>query len=114
MVPSRSESFGLVNVEALSLGTPVIASRVGGIPEIIRCGLDGYLAPPDDPAALGASLRELLPNLELRARLGRHARERFLSAFEAGLRARHYVDWLEAALGRHRPVCSRAGLEGRS
>jgi glycosyltransferase involved in cell wall biosynthesis len=107
VVPSRSESFGLVNIEALSLGTPVVASNVGGIPEIIRDGIDGYLVPPNDPRAMGARLRELLSGLELRARMGRSARARFLSTFEAGQRVRQYADWLEselrAAIGGNAP-----------
>jgi len=98
VVPSRSESFGLVNLEALSLGTPVIASNVGGIPEIIRDGIDGYLVPPEDPVAMQTRLGQLLANADLRAQLGRNARARFLSAFEVGERARQYADWLESEL----------------
>jgi glycosyltransferase involved in cell wall biosynthesis len=98
VVPSRSESFGLVNIEALSLGTPVVASNVGGIPEIIRDGTDGYLVPPGDSSAMQTRLGQLLANADLRARVGRNARDRFLSTFEAGERARQYTDWLESEL----------------
>jgi len=98
VVPSRSESFGLVNIEALSLGTPVIASNVGGIPEIIRDGIDGYLVPPEDPVAIQTRLGQLLVDADLRAHVGRNARARFLSAFEAGERVRQYADWLESEL----------------
>ena len=98
VVPSRSESFGLVNIEALSLGTPVVASNVGGIPEIIRDGIDGCLVPPEDPVAMQTRLGQLLANAEVRAQVGRSARARFLSAFEVGQRARQYADWLESEL----------------
>ncbi|MGO8676687.1 MAG: glycosyltransferase family 4 protein [Limisphaerales bacterium] len=98
VVPSRSESFGLVNIEALSVGTPVVASNVGGIPEIIRAGIDGYLVPPGDPVAMQTRLGEFLTDAELRAQAGRNARERFLSTFEIGERVRHYADWLEVEL----------------
>ncbi len=103
-VPSRHESLGLVNIEALSVSTPVVASNVGGIPEIIRDGLDGLLVPPEDPAALEACLGRLLANAQLRAEMGRNGRARFLSAFEAQGRVSQYADWIEAELDR----CARA------
>src|SRR5205807_10312646 len=60
VVPSRAEAFGLVNIEAMAVATPVVATRVGGIPEIIRDGVDGFLVPPGDPPAIAARLRQLL------------------------------------------------------
>lgn len=59
VVPSRSEGLGLVAVEALALGRPVIASDVGGLPEVVIPGEDGMLVSPDDPAALTAALAEM-------------------------------------------------------
>ena len=52
VTPSRSEAFGLVNVESLAVSTPVIASSVGGIVEIIRDNVDGFLSPPNDSNTL--------------------------------------------------------------
>jgi glycosyltransferase involved in cell wall biosynthesis len=50
-VPSRSEGLGVVAIEALAAGLPVLASRVGGLPEIVEDGVCGKLLPPDDVAA---------------------------------------------------------------
>jgi glycosyltransferase involved in cell wall biosynthesis len=82
VVASRTEAFGMVNVESLAVGTPVIASAVGGIPEIIRDGVDGYLVPPDDPPALANRLATILQDDKLRARLSYNGRQRFLNVFE--------------------------------
>lgn len=58
VVPSRNEGLGLVAVEALALGVPVVASRVGGLPEVVGDG-DGLLVPPGDVEALAGALRRL-------------------------------------------------------
>jgi glycosyltransferase involved in cell wall biosynthesis len=95
VVPSRNEAFGLVNIESMAVGTPVIASQVGGIPEIIHDGADGYLVPPDDPPALAQKLTLLLGDAKLRERLSRNAREHFLAQYESSLVVRRQADWLE-------------------
>ena len=56
VVPSHREAFGLVALEALAAGKPVVASCTGGLPEIVQDGLTGYLAPPADPAALATTV----------------------------------------------------------
>lgn len=55
-MPSRSESFGIAALEALACGRPVIASDVGGLPDLVREGRNGFLVPPEDAAALAAAL----------------------------------------------------------
>ena len=95
VVPSRSEAFGLINIESMSVGTPVVASRVGGIPEIIRDGVDGFLVPPDDPEALAEKLKVLLSDPELRERMGRNARKRFLEKFELSRNIGRHADFFE-------------------
>lgn len=95
VVPSLSEAFGMVAVESLAVGTPVIASNVGGLAEIIRDGLDGYLVPPGDPVALAERMAILLENPEQRRQMGRNARERFLTTFERGRVIAELADWLE-------------------
>jgi glycosyltransferase involved in cell wall biosynthesis len=66
VLPSRSEPFGIAVVEALAAGAPVVASDVGGIPEILQDGREGLLVPPGDPTALAAALRRLLNDARLR------------------------------------------------
>ena len=96
IVPSRSEAFGLVNIESMAVGTPVIASGVGGIVEIIRDGVDGFLVPPENPGALAEKVEMLLSDPELRQTLGTNARERFLTQFEQSKIVRQQVEWLES------------------
>ena len=95
VAPSRTEAFGLINVESLAVGTPVIASRVGGIPEIIRDGVDGWLVPPGDPLALAEKLGLLLRDDAMRREFGRNARQRFLETYEDSSVVRKQADWLD-------------------
>jgi glycosyltransferase involved in cell wall biosynthesis len=74
VVPSLSESFGVAAVEAAACGLPVIASRVGGLPEVVLDGETGLLVPPGDVNALAAAMARLLSEPELRARMGQAGR----------------------------------------
>jgi glycosyltransferase involved in cell wall biosynthesis len=107
VVPSRSEAFGLVNIESMAVGTPVVGSAVGGIVEIVRDGKDGFLVPPDDPSALATRLETVLTHPQLRRELSRRARERFLAEFEQSRSVREQADWQEALFGGNRPTASK-------
>lgn len=76
VVPSRYEPFGLVALEAIACGIPVVATAVGGLKEIVQDGESGLLVPPENPAALARALQELLTNEPLRRRLAQGARRR--------------------------------------
>ena len=79
VVPSQYESFGLVALEAMACGTPVIASRVGGLLHTVEDNVTGLLVPAGDPDALADKLRQVLLDADLRAKLGANARERALT-----------------------------------
>lgn len=74
-VPSYYESFGLVAVEAMACGTPVVASRVGGLVSTVTDGVNGYLIPWRCPEPFAEKLEVLIRNPELRANFARSARE---------------------------------------
>ncbi|WP_442508732.1 glycosyltransferase family 4 protein [Novipirellula sp. SH528] len=94
IVPSRSECFGLVNIESMAMGTPVIASNVGGIGEIFNDGEEGFLVPPDDPTSLALRLAEVLGNPQLRHMMSGKAQLRFQD-FEQNNVVSRQVDWIE-------------------
>ncbi len=73
VVPSHYESFGLVALEAMACGTPVVASQVGGLAFLIQDGVTGYTVPVDDPRILAERLTMLINNPELRKSLGERA-----------------------------------------
>jgi glycosyltransferase involved in cell wall biosynthesis len=80
-VPSISESFGLVAIEAMAAGRAVVASDVGGLAEIIDHGSTGILVPSNSPDSLARGISELLADSSLREELGRAARRRYLESF---------------------------------
>ena len=81
LLPSATESFGLAALEAMAHRVPVVASRVGGIPEVVRHGVDGFLEPVGDVDAMAQAALRLLKDPELRRAFGDSARERALSTF---------------------------------
>jgi len=81
LLPSESESFGLAALEAMACGVPVVASRVGGVPEVVADGETGLLAPVGDVAAMAEHATRLLGDEDLRARFAHAARERATKLF---------------------------------
>jgi N-acetyl-alpha-D-glucosaminyl L-malate synthase BshA len=81
LLPSATESFGLAALEAMAHRVPVIASRVGGLPEVVRHGVDGFLEPLGDVKAMAARAIEILSDEPRRRAFGESARQRALGAF---------------------------------
>jgi glycosyltransferase involved in cell wall biosynthesis len=75
VLPSLNEGMGRVLVEAMAAGKPVVASRVGGIPDLVRHGETGYLVPPADEEALANGIKKLLNNPEKAKLMGQQGRE---------------------------------------
>jgi glycosyltransferase involved in cell wall biosynthesis len=81
VLPSEYEAFGLVLLESLAQGTPVIASRVGGIPEVVDDGRAGLLVPPGSVPELSAAIRRLWEDPALGRRLGEYGRSTVVPRF---------------------------------
>lgn len=75
VLASQAEGFPLAAIEALAAGVPLVATRVGSLPEIVRDGVDGILVPPGNPQALAAALSRLLSAPDLSRRMGEAARQ---------------------------------------
>jgi len=83
-VPSRwYENMPLAVLEAFGAGVPVVASGLGGLPELIDPGVDGAIVPPDDPGALAAALRPFVEDPDRAFEMGRAARLKAESSFDA-------------------------------
>lgn len=75
VMPSLTEALGVVFLEAMASGLPIIGTNIGGIPEIIQDGINGLLVPPDDPKILAKALTQLLLDSELQQKLSINAQE---------------------------------------
>ena len=104
----NSEGVPTTVEEAMALGIPVVATRVGGVPEIVADGLTGFLVPPRDPQAIVAATEPLLEDEALRRRLGEAGRARAVADFNLDRCADTHVEAFERAL-EHRSRRRRRG-----
>jgi len=81
VLPSFNECVPLSILEAMQFGLPVVATTVGGIPDILQHGVNGLLVPPGNVPELAASLKQLLADKPARIQMGYNARERFMQRF---------------------------------
>ncbi|HTV53363.1 MAG TPA: N-acetyl-alpha-D-glucosaminyl L-malate synthase BshA [Terriglobia bacterium] len=81
LLPSELESFGLAALEAMACGVPAVCSQVGGLPEVIRDGVEGFLVPVGDVQAMSARALEILTDPAKRESMGQAARSRALAEF---------------------------------
>ncbi|MCP3979087.1 MAG: glycosyltransferase family 4 protein [bacterium] len=94
LIPSRTEGLPLLLLEAWACSAPVVASRVGGIPEVVEHGANGRLVDPEDLPAWVACVVSLLADPAGRAALGVAGRERWASEFDSVAMARRYAELL--------------------
>jgi N-acetyl-alpha-D-glucosaminyl L-malate synthase BshA len=81
LMPSAQESFGLAALEAMACEVPVVASRVGGVPELVADGVTGFLFPPDDLESMANASIRLLTDAALHSRMAAAARQRAAERF---------------------------------
>ena len=106
ILPSVAEAFGLVLTEALYLGTPVVATRAGGIPEIVEDGVDGVLVPSSDSGALARAIVDLLNDPNRRRQMAGMGREKILNRFRFEDMVRSYEAIYDKAISNHRSAVS--------
>ena len=87
-------------LEAMAVGTPIVASRVGGIPEVVEDGVNGVLVPPRDAPALAAACAQILRHRERAERMGRAGLDRVRSEFDIERLVREIEELYGELLGR--------------
>ena len=103
-LPSMDDNLPLTGLEALACGKPVVGFEVGGIPDIVRPGITGLLAPPQDARALGKAIGEVLQDPARLRAMEEHCRAVALQDYSLERQARRYLELYEAILaenGRH-------------
>jgi len=101
LLATLPEAFGLVLLEAMSRGKPVIASRLGGIPEVVDDGKTGILVDPLSQDSIVDAILKLASSPEERERLGRAGQERWKAKFSAERMFENYREYFDSKVGRH-------------
>jgi glycosyltransferase involved in cell wall biosynthesis len=104
LFPSRAETFGIVAQESMACGTPIVAFDVGGVSDVVRPGITGLLAQPEDVEAFTAQMTYLMENRHLRQSLAMKCREVAVSEYSLGQYARHHKTLYEAMLSGERCI----------
>jgi N-acetyl-alpha-D-glucosaminyl L-malate synthase BshA len=100
LLPTDKESFGLVALEAMSCGVPVIGCQAGGLPEVVLHGQTGFLAPVGDVEVMSEYALKILIDDNLRKKMGEQARQRALEIFDAQLIVPQYEAFYRRTLGK--------------
>lgn len=84
---SHDEAIGVATMEAMAMGLPVVVTRVGGVPELVRDGLDGLLVPPKEPVAMADAIERVLGDPAAASRMGASGEQRVREKFGSGVSA---------------------------
>ncbi len=95
---SHLETFGRVLIEAMALSKPVVATAVGGVPEVVTDGEVGYLVPPGDATAMADRISQLVADAELRKQMGKKGYERVLKNYDIRVITKRWEDLYEELL----------------
>jgi glycosyltransferase involved in cell wall biosynthesis len=98
LLPSEQESFGLAALEAMACQVPVIASRVGGVPEVVDDGETGFLSEVGDVDKMAEDAVKLLIDPKLRREMGKRARASAVSRYSTDLVIPKYIEFYERVL----------------
>jgi len=98
LLPSEQESFGLAALEAMACEVPVIASRVGGVPEVVTDGETGFLSEVGDVEKMAKDAARLLTDAALRSEMGKRAREFAISHYRTDIVIPQYIEFYERVL----------------
>jgi N-acetyl-alpha-D-glucosaminyl L-malate synthase BshA len=104
LLPSEQESFGLAALEAMACEVPVIASRVGGIPEVVTDGETGCLSEVGDVEKMAEDAARLLSDETFRRAMGKRARESAVSRYRTDIVIPQYIEFYERVLKKTSPV----------
>jgi len=100
LLPSEQESFGLAALEAMACEVPVIASRVGGVPEVVTDGETGFLSEVGDVDKMAEDAARLLADATLRSEMGKRARESAVSRYRTDIVIPRYIEFYERVLAK--------------
>ena len=90
--PTRADNLPLVLQESMACGTPMVSFKVGGVPDLVRPGITGYLAEPEDIQDFARGVQELLEDAKLRSQMSQNCRAIALEEYSLDLQAQRYID----------------------
>ncbi len=96
--PTRADNLPLVLQESMACATPMVSFKVGGVPDLVRHGITGYLASPEDTQDMSKGIVELLENDDLRQRMSQNCRAIALEEYSLELQAQRYMELYQNAL----------------
>jgi glycosyltransferase involved in cell wall biosynthesis len=103
VLPSLGDNLPNTALESIACGTPVVAFETGGVPEMVRPGVNGFLAPRGDGAKLKDAIVRLLDDMGLRAEMGANCRKIAMAEYDLAIQAKRYLEIYEELCPAQRP-----------